>query len=134
MEVQRVLVHMNGLIFPSDQTVRTLAHNARNTTDAGAANGSGRKPAHYNGCFSIRPSTGIMNTDGVIGQFPYVHTCIGPVHLPPNLRSQFDMPVFFGRDLRRFSEFISTWYGGSPLLQNPSNVSTQFHFIDIASC
>ncbi|KAL8657487.1 MAG: hypothetical protein Q9226_001863 [Calogaya cf. arnoldii] len=35
-------------------------------------NGSGRKPASYNGCFSIRPSTGIMNTDGVIGQFPWV--------------------------------------------------------------
>lgn len=29
-----------------------------------SANGSGRKPAHYNGCFSIRPSTGIMNTEG----------------------------------------------------------------------
>lgn len=38
-----------------------------------SANGSGRKPAHYNGCFSIRPSTGILNTEGVIGQFPCVH-------------------------------------------------------------
>lgn len=36
------------------------------------ANGSGRKPASYNGCFSVRPSTGIMNTDGVIGQFAWV--------------------------------------------------------------
>lgn len=34
------------------------------------ANGSGRKPASYNGCFSIRPSTGIMNTDGVVAFFP----------------------------------------------------------------
>ncbi|KAI4633339.1 uncharacterized protein J4E92_008496 [Alternaria infectoria] len=32
-------------------------------------NGSGRKPASYNGCFSIRPSTGILSTNGVIGQF-----------------------------------------------------------------
>jgi len=32
------------------------------STDSVSANGSGRKPAHYNGCFSIRPSTGIMNT------------------------------------------------------------------------
>lgn len=34
------------------------------------ANGSGRKPASYNGCYSIRPSTGIMDTEGVVGQFP----------------------------------------------------------------
>ncbi|EEQ86219.2 amidase [Blastomyces dermatitidis ER-3] len=66
-------------------------------------NGSGRKPAQYNGCFSIRPSTGIMNTDGVVGQFP-----------------KFDMPVFFGRDLSRFSDFISVWYGDSPDLRKPS--------------
>ncbi|KAJ6178047.1 amidase [Penicillium mononematosum] len=68
-------------------------------------NGSGRKPAQYNGCFSIRPSTGIMDTDGVSGQFP-----------------QFDMPVFFGRDLSRFSEFIAVWYGSSTLLRTPSEV------------
>jgi hypothetical protein len=34
-----------------------------------SASGSGREPAHYNGCFSIRPSIGIMNTEGVICQF-----------------------------------------------------------------
>lgn len=34
------------------------------------ANGSGRKPADYNGVFSIRPSTGIIDTDGVVGHFP----------------------------------------------------------------
>lgn len=33
-------------------------------------NGSVRKPAHYNGCFALRPTMDIMNTDGVIGQFP----------------------------------------------------------------
>ncbi|KAI1411459.1 amidase [Hypoxylon sp. FL1857] len=68
-------------------------------------NGSGRKPASYNGCFSIRPSTGIMDTSGVVGQFP-----------------QFDMPVFFGRDISRFSKFISVWYGSSPMLRAPSNL------------
>lgn len=66
-------------------------------------NGSGRKPASYNGCFSIRPSTGIMNNDGVVGYFP-----------------EFDMPVFFGRNISRFSEFISVWYGDSPMLRAPS--------------
>ncbi|KAH6630486.1 amidase [Chaetomium sp. MPI-SDFR-AT-0129] len=67
-------------------------------------NGSGRKPAHYNGCFSIRPSTGIMNTAGVIGQFP-----------------PFDMPVFFGRDISTFAQFISVWYGESPMLRTLPN-------------
>ncbi|KFA55966.1 hypothetical protein S40293_04009 [Stachybotrys chartarum IBT 40293] len=33
------------------------------------ADGSGRKPAHYNGGFSIRPTTGILDTTGVVGQF-----------------------------------------------------------------
>ncbi|KAK8139285.1 amidase signature enzyme [Apiospora sp. TS-2023a] len=65
-------------------------------------NGSGRKPAQYNGCFSVRPSTGILDTSGVIGQFP-----------------QFDMPVFFGRDLSKFPTFISAWYGDSPMLRAP---------------
>ena len=34
------------------------------------ANGSGRKPASNNGCFSIRPSTGVLNTKGVVGYIP----------------------------------------------------------------
>lgn len=42
----------------------------RMLTDEVQANGSGRKPASYNGCYSIRPSTGIMDTKGVVGQFP----------------------------------------------------------------
>ncbi|KAI1819342.1 amidase [Xylaria intraflava] len=62
-------------------------------------NGSVRKPAHYNGCHTIRPSTGIMNTEGVVGFFP-----------------EFDMPGFFGRDLARFPEILSVWYGKSPML------------------
>jgi hypothetical protein len=32
------------------------------------------------------------------------------------------MPVFFGRDISRFSEFISVWYGNSPMLRAPSKV------------
>ncbi|CAK7229734.1 hypothetical protein SCUCBS95973_007328 [Sporothrix curviconia] len=65
-------------------------------------NGSGRKPASYNGCFSIRPSTGVLDTTGVVGFFP-----------------PFDMPVFFGRDIAEFANFISVWYGTSPLLLPP---------------
>ncbi|KAI0110841.1 amidase [Nemania sp. FL0031] len=68
-------------------------------------NGSVRKPAHYNGCHTIRPTTDIMNTDGVVGFFP-----------------QFDMPGFFGRDLAHFPEIISVWYGKSPMLLQPSKI------------
>lgn len=32
------------------------------------------------------------------------------------------MPVFFGRDISRFSEFISVWYGDAPMLRAPSKV------------
>ncbi|RHZ68074.1 hypothetical protein CDV55_107783 [Aspergillus turcosus] len=69
-------------------------------------NGSGRKPASYNGCFSIRPSTGLTNNKGVVGYFP-----------------QFDMPVFFGRDISRFSGFISTWYGHALSRREPEKGS-----------
>ncbi|KAN0070527.1 hypothetical protein V8E54_011396 [Elaphomyces granulatus] len=64
-----------------------------------AANGSGRKAAYYSECFSIGPSiTGIMDTDGVISQFPWavLHACV------------------------KFSEFISVWYERSPMLRAPS--------------
>lgn len=37
--------------------------------------------------------------------------------------SLFDMPVFFGRDLGRFPEFISAWYGKSPDLRPLSDAS-----------
>lgn len=40
----------------------------------------------------------------------------------------FDMPVFFGRDLSRFSDFISAWYGSSPLLRAPSQVCFRFRY------
>lgn len=39
-------------------------------TDTVGANGSCRKPASYNGCFTIRPSTGILDAKGVVAFFP----------------------------------------------------------------
>ncbi|KAF4764335.1 hypothetical protein HAV15_000346 [Penicillium sp. str.  len=71
-------------------------------------NGSGRKPASFNGCFSIRPSTGITNNEGVVAYF-----------------RQFDMPVFSGRDISRFAEFISVWYGDSPTHRAPGKASVK---------
>ncbi|KAI0485871.1 amidase [Xylaria cf. heliscus] len=66
-------------------------------------NGSVRKPAHYNGCHTIRPTHGIMNTEGVVGFFP-----------------EFDMPGFFGRDISFFPKIMSVWYDKSPMLLTPS--------------
>ncbi|KAF2438444.1 amidase [Karstenula rhodostoma CBS 690.94] len=71
-------------------------------------NGSCRKPASYNGCFSIRPSTGILNTKGVVEFFP-----------------EFDMPALFGSDISKFPDVISVWYGDSPLLRKPSKFSVK---------
>lgn len=90
-----------------------------------SANGSGRKPAHYNGCFSIRPSTGIMNTDGPSGNSRSRKSLSSTKRKTLTLWlpfRQFDMPVFFGRNLSRFSEFISVWYGNSPMLRTTSKV------------
>uniref|UniRef100_A0A8H7N2M7 Amidase domain-containing protein n=1 Tax=Bionectria ochroleuca TaxID=29856 RepID=A0A8H7N2M7_BIOOC len=91
-------------------------------------NGSVRKPAHYNGCHTIRPTTGIMNTEGVVGQFPCVKTApdgaliLGTLVPLSLLRvPEFDMPGFFGRDLAKFKDVISVWYGDSPLLRQPSS-------------
>ncbi|KAK3314287.1 amidase signature domain-containing protein [Apodospora peruviana] len=76
-------------------------------------NGSGRKPASYNGCFSIRPSTGLTDNEGVVGFFP-----------------EFDMLVFFGRDVFRFSKFITVWYGDSPMLRSPTPKVRQLYPAD----
>ncbi|KAI1150033.1 amidase [Nemania diffusa] len=69
-------------------------------------NGSVRKPAHYNGCFAIRPTMDIMNTDGVIGQFPL-----------------FDMPGFYTRDVSKLPDIMSVWYRDSPKLRSPSKAT-----------
>ena len=72
MQVLQALVHMTGLNFQLDLTVCILSIPNEASADLIPANGSGRKPASYNGCSAIRPSTGIVNTDGVVGQFPWV--------------------------------------------------------------
>lgn len=41
---------------------------------------------------------------------------------------EFDMPVFFGRDISRFQHFIYAWYGDSPLLRKPLRVSVRSLF------
>jgi Asp-tRNA(Asn)/Glu-tRNA(Gln) amidotransferase A subunit family amidase len=60
----------------------------------GTATGSVRIPALANGCFALRPSTGVVPTDGVVSVYP-----------------GFDTPGLIGRDLNRFHQFVSAWYG-----------------------
>ncbi|OCK76177.1 amidase [Lepidopterella palustris CBS 459.81] len=64
-------------------------------------NGSCRKPAHWNGCYAIRPTHGVLDTKGLVSFCP-----------------QFDVPAFFGRDLSEFPNFAQAWYGDSPLLKD----------------
>ncbi|KAL8948486.1 MAG: hypothetical protein Q9222_005329 [Ikaeria aurantiellina] len=56
--------------------------------------GSGRRPGHWNGCFAMRPSHGVLPVDGFTPSFP-----------------RFDMPTFFGRDVAVCKAFASAWYG-----------------------
>jgi Asp-tRNA(Asn)/Glu-tRNA(Gln) amidotransferase A subunit family amidase len=58
------------------------------------ATGSVRIPALLNGCFGLRPSTNSIPTDGIVSVYP-----------------GFDTPGFLGRDLNRFHNFASIWYG-----------------------
>lgn len=34
-----------------------------------SATGSGRKPAHFNGCFSLRPTHGLLSSEGLVTAF-----------------------------------------------------------------
>jgi len=43
------------------------------------------------------------------------------------------MPVFFGRDISQFSDFISVWYGSSPMLRQPSKVDPRPLSLRLAS-
>ncbi|KAF2124976.1 amidase signature enzyme [Dothidotthia symphoricarpi CBS 119687] len=58
------------------------------------ATGSVRIPALQNGCFGLRPSTNTLSTEGVVSVYP-----------------GFDTPSLLGRDLSRFHNFASVWYG-----------------------
>ena len=56
--------------------------------------GSGRRPGHWNGCYAMRPTHGVLSVDGYIPSF-----------------RQFDVPTFFGRDLTKCRHFANHWYG-----------------------
>ncbi|KAF2205659.1 amidase signature enzyme [Delitschia confertaspora ATCC 74209] len=56
--------------------------------------GSGRRPGHWNGCFAMRPTHGLLSHEGFLNSFP-----------------RFDVPTFFGRELDKCSHFMGAWYG-----------------------
>jgi Asp-tRNA(Asn)/Glu-tRNA(Gln) amidotransferase A subunit family amidase len=56
--------------------------------------GSGRRPAHWNGCFALRPSHGAVDSQGLVPSFP-----------------QFDTPTFFARGIDKCRDFAAAWYG-----------------------
>ncbi|KAF2108478.1 amidase signature domain-containing protein [Lophiotrema nucula] len=56
--------------------------------------GSGRRPGHWNGCFAMRPTHGMLSHEGFLVSFP-----------------RFDTPTFFGRDLDKCKHFAKSWYG-----------------------
>lgn len=41
------------------------------SSDGSSASGSGRRPAHWNGCYAMRPTHGILPVDGYIPSFRY---------------------------------------------------------------
>lgn len=51
-------------------------------SDTVAASGSGRRPGHWNGCFVMRPTHGLLSHEGFLLSFP-----------------RFDVPTLFGREL-----------------------------------
>ncbi|MCJ1384206.1 hypothetical protein MMC17_007322 [Xylographa soralifera] len=59
-----------------------------------SATGSGRRPAHWNGCFSLRPTKTAFSLKGFVKTFEI-----------------FDVPCFFGRDISKFKDFARAWYG-----------------------
>lgn len=62
--------------------------------------GSGRRPGHWNGCYAMRPSHGVLPVNGYTPSF-----------------RRFDVPTFFGRDIRKCEAFAHEWYG-KKLAQN----------------
>ncbi|KAI9154909.1 Scytalone dehydratase-like protein Arp1 [Paramyrothecium foliicola] len=77
-------------------------------------NGSCRKPAYWMGCYAIRPTTDAIDTRGIASFCRF-----------------YDVPSFFGRDISRFEEFASLWYGDSPklakLLPSPTAATLPYY-------
>ncbi|KAK4201320.1 amidase signature domain-containing protein [Triangularia verruculosa] len=69
--------------------------------------GGGRRPGHWNGCFAMRPTHGILPDAGYVTSF-----------------RKFDVPTFFGRRIEKCRYFAKSWYGKSlrppPCTGNPA--------------
>lgn len=126
MEVLQAWAHMTGLISPLDLTVRILKLQRERYL-----------------LTRYQPTEAVANLHTTMGASQFAHQQESWIltgssvnfraYTPPKSTKrktptlwlpfrQFDMPVLFGRDLSRFSEFISVWYGDSPMLRTPSKV------------
>ena len=78
-----------------------------------SASGSGRRPGHWNGCFAMRPSLGVLPVEGYVPSFRSVTisslSCALSYSYDVNRR--FDTPTFFGRDIVMCESFAYDWYG-----------------------
>lgn len=68
-----------------------------------------------------------MNTDGVIRQFSFVLPLKEAARAYLQILAvNFDMPVSLEKNVFKFAEFISVWYGNSSMLRQPSKVASVF--------
>jgi len=58
------------------------------------ASGSTRRPGHWNGCFALRPTWGLLPNEGFASTF-----------------APFDTPTFLARDIVKARTFAEAWYG-----------------------
>ena len=68
--------------------------------------------SHWNGCFALRPSHGVLDTTGLTISFE----CVSQHGLNPLMQRltpcrQFDTPSFFCRDIHLCKRFATAWYG-----------------------
>ncbi|KAL8364203.1 hypothetical protein RB601_009782 [Gaeumannomyces tritici] len=78
--------------------------------------GSGGRPGHWNGCFAMRPTHGVLPVEGYIPSF-----------------RRFDVPTFFGRDLQDYKYFAQSWYGSDLRAPKPTGVPAIIYPTDYIS-
>lgn len=78
--------------------------------------GSGRRPGHWNGCFAMRPTHGVLPVEGYIPSF-----------------RRFDVPTFFGRDLQDCRYFAQSWYGSDLRAPKPTGAPAIIYPTDYIS-
>lgn len=113
VEVLRQCHLTTGLILLSAQTVshKPIHLGVQALILMASATGSGRRPAHWNGCFSLRPTKTALSLEGFVKTFELVSPALYENGAELTMTRVFDVPCFFGRDISKFRDFASAWYG-----------------------